>query len=277
MDNEILVKTIKNTCKNFGITVAQLEKELGYSPSLISRWVKTSPSIDKIVEIADYFNVPIDELIGRTLKPNNDSSEQFIDTLFNMTVNKSLEWSDRTKFIPEMENDENFYLEDEGYDIREIFVTSYNNGFFWIYAQYSEEKGNISESYIEIYVQPDKNSKIVLQDVDEDKAENLWMYVHTLLFGSPDEIKAEEFKNTFILNKSVTNGNDVISGGLNTPDIEIIEKCANDPAVQQFIELYSKPEFQKIQQIMTSPNFQAAVETANRMQKYLNLYKKIEE
>ncbi len=275
MDNEILVKTIKNTCKNFGITVAQLEKELGYSPSLISRWVKTSPSIDKIVEIADYFNVPIDELIGRTLKPNNDFSEQFIDTLFNMTVNKSLEWNDRTKLIPEMENDENFYLEDEGYDIREIFVASYNNGFFWIYSQYSEEKGNISESYIEIYVQPDKNSKIVLQDVDEDKAENLWMYVHTLLFGSPDEVKAEEFKNTFILNKSVTNGNDVISGGLNNAiDIEAIEKCANNPAVQYFIKLYSKPEFQKMQQVITSPEFQAAVKAANKIQKYLNPDKK---
>ncbi len=275
MDNEILVKTIKNTCKNFGITVTQLEKELGYSPSLISRWVKTSPSIDKIVEIADYFNVPIDELIGRTLKPNNTSSEQFIDTLFNMTVNKELEWSDRTKLIPDMESDENFYLQDERYDCREIFVASYNNGYFWIYAQYDEEKGYISESNIEIYVQPNKNSKIVLQNVDENKAENLWLYVHTLLFGSLDEIKAEEFKNAFVLNESVTNGNDVLSGGLNNiPDMEIIEKCINDPAVMKMIEIYNKPEFQQLQKTFSSPEFQKTMQVANRLQKYIDIISK---
>lgn len=269
MDNEILVKTIKNTCKNFGITVAQLEKELGYSPSLISRWVKTSPSIDKIVEIADYFNVPIDELIGRTLKSNNTSSEQFIDTLFNMTVNKDLKWSDRTKLIPEMEDDENFYLEEEGYDIREIFAASYNNGYFWIYAQYSLEKGNISESYVEIYIQADKNSKIVLQDVDEEKAEDLWIYVHTLLFGSPDEIKAEDFKNSFVLNQSLSNSDNVISGNSNNNlDIDAIEKIIDDPAIMKLMELYNKPEFQELQKTFSNPEFQTAIQVANKLQKY---------
>ena len=268
MDNEILVKTIKNTCKSFGITVSQLEKELGYSPSLISRWAKTSPSIDKIVEIADYFNVHIDDLIGRTLKSNKPTSEQFINTLFNMTVDRTLEWTDMTDCIPSMEIDEKYQLEDSGYNNRELFGTCYNEGSFWIYAQYDKEKGNISDIYIEIYIQPDSNSSIVLQDVKDESAEKLWIYVHTLLFGTITEIKAEEFKNAFVLNKSLINGNDVLSGGLNDkPETEILAKVANDPAVRQFMELCRKPEFQEMQQVMTSPEFKAAIEAANKIKK----------
>ncbi len=271
MDNEILVKTIKNTCKNFGITVAQLEKEMGYSPSLISRWTKTSPSIDKIVEIADYFNIPIDELIGRTLKHDNTSSEQFIDTLFSMTVNKSLEWSDATKFIPKMEHDENFDLEDEGYDNREIFTTSYNNGYFWVYAQYSEEKGYISESYVEIYVQPNKNSKMVLQNVDADKAKNLWMYVHTLLFGSLDEIKAEEFKSTFMFNESFTNSDNIISQVLNNKiSTESFVKALDDPTITKLKKFLDDPKFQEFQKTFSNPKVWEALRMANKLQNYFD-------
>ena len=254
MDNEKLVKTIRNICKENSISVSQLEKELNFGAGLISRWVKTDPSLSKIIEIADYFNVHIDDLIGRTLKSNNAASEQFIDKLFNMTVEKALEWTDMTDVIPSMESDEKYQLEDSGYNNKELFGACYNEGSFWIYAQYDEEKGNITDIYIEIYIQPDSNSSIVLQDAKDESAEKLWMYVHTLLFGSITEIKAEEFKNAFMLNKSLINGNDVLSGGLNNnPEAEILAKVANDPAVQQFMELCRKPEFQKMQQVMTSP------------------------
>ncbi len=272
MDNELLVKSIRELCKKNNIAISQLENELHFGAGLISRWVKSSPSIDRIIDIADYFHVSIDEVVGRTIKSN---SEEFINTLYDMTINNTINWEIHTDQISKLESDERFYLEDDGFENRELFVSSYKNGFFLLYCQYDEEKGSISDIEIQIYIRSDKKSKAVLQEINTKNAYPLWSYIHTSFYGTLDEVKAEEFKNAFILNKSVTNGDDVISGGLNNViDVEAIEKCANNPAVQQFMELYSKPEFQKMQQVISSPNFQAAIEAANRMKKYFNLDKK---
>lgn len=89
MDNELLVKSIKAACSKRNLTVAQLEKILEYSPSLISRWKKTSPSLDKIVEIADYLNISIDELIGR----NYDADDSFLKIVDRQTFKHILKWN----------------------------------------------------------------------------------------------------------------------------------------------------------------------------------------
>lgn len=66
MDN-ILYERIKLLCKRNGITISRLESELGFGSASIKRWEKTSsPSIDKIVKVASYFDVSIDYLMGRT-------------------------------------------------------------------------------------------------------------------------------------------------------------------------------------------------------------------
>ena len=90
MDNELMVKSIKELCKNNNITVSQLESELKFSPSLISRWKDKTPSIDKIVDIADYFHVTLDEVVGRTLKIDSMVSDEFINILYSMTEDKSI-------------------------------------------------------------------------------------------------------------------------------------------------------------------------------------------
>ena len=68
MDNELLVKSIREICKSNNITPSQLEAELGFGAGLISRWTKSSPSLDKIVDIADYFNVPLTSCCGSCSK-----------------------------------------------------------------------------------------------------------------------------------------------------------------------------------------------------------------
>lgn len=52
MVKEDLVKRIKWICKEKGISVSQLESRLEFSPGLISRWVRMSPSIDKMLVIS---------------------------------------------------------------------------------------------------------------------------------------------------------------------------------------------------------------------------------
>ena len=80
MDNELLVKSIREICKSNNITPSQLEAELGFGAGLISRWTKSSPSLDKIVDIADYFNVPLDKVVGRSIK-----APTFVEALVYLT------------------------------------------------------------------------------------------------------------------------------------------------------------------------------------------------
>lgn len=63
----VLYQRIKQLCSRKGITIAKLESDLGFGNSSIKKWEKSSsPSIDKIVKVATYFDVSIDYLMGRT-------------------------------------------------------------------------------------------------------------------------------------------------------------------------------------------------------------------
>lgn len=266
MNNELLVKTIRNICAENGITVSQLEKTLNFSPSLISRWVKTSPSLDKIVDIADYFNMQIDNVIGRTIKSNNVSSEEFIDTLYSMTINNNITWEVYTDRLLDLESDKRFNFEDDGYENKELFVSSYKSGFFLLYCQYDEEKGAIAEIDIQIYIRPDKKSKAVLQDIDEKKAYQLWSYIHTSFYGTLDEVKAEELKNNFVNNK-ITNIDSYTDEQLQQITSEMLNI---EPDLKAVFEKINTPEFQKLQKIINSQEFQQGIEIATRLSKYYN-------
>ncbi|WP_025685317.1 helix-turn-helix transcriptional regulator [Paenibacillus maysiensis] len=60
-----IVENIKSACVTKGISIPKLEKELGFGRGSIYNWEKSSPSIDKIEKVANYFRLSIDELVGR--------------------------------------------------------------------------------------------------------------------------------------------------------------------------------------------------------------------
>jgi transcriptional regulator with XRE-family HTH domain len=60
-----IVENIKSACITKGISIPKLEKELGFGRGSIYNWEKSSPSIDKIEKVANYFRVSIDEIVGR--------------------------------------------------------------------------------------------------------------------------------------------------------------------------------------------------------------------
>lgn len=61
--NELLVE--RNT------TMYRLARELGVSDNLVGYWckAKNTPTLDKLIKIADYFDVSIDYLVGRSDNP----------------------------------------------------------------------------------------------------------------------------------------------------------------------------------------------------------------
>ena len=73
-----IVENIKVLCAERGISIPKLEKILGLSNGSIYNWNKSFPSVDKVVKVADYFNVSVDFIVGRVARNssyNGGSSE----------------------------------------------------------------------------------------------------------------------------------------------------------------------------------------------------------
>ena len=61
-----IIDKIQELCEETDITILRLEKDLCFSKSIVYTWKNSSPSIDKICKIADYFNVSVDYILERT-------------------------------------------------------------------------------------------------------------------------------------------------------------------------------------------------------------------
>ena len=61
---------IKELAQKQGLSINLLEEKLGYSRNTIYNLKNSKPSTERISEIADYFNVSTDYLLGRTNNPN---------------------------------------------------------------------------------------------------------------------------------------------------------------------------------------------------------------
>ena len=59
-----LVEKIKELCEGKNTTLAGVERELGLGQGTIRKWDKSSPSVDKLQKVANYFNTSIDLLLG---------------------------------------------------------------------------------------------------------------------------------------------------------------------------------------------------------------------
>ena len=64
------LEKIKELAKSRGISLAKLEESLGYSTNYFYTLKTKTPNSDRLQEIADYFNVSTDYLLGRTENPN---------------------------------------------------------------------------------------------------------------------------------------------------------------------------------------------------------------
>ena len=64
-----LFEKIKELCQKRGISINSLEETLGYSRNTIYSMKSKKPNAERLQEIADYFGVSTDYLLGRTDNP----------------------------------------------------------------------------------------------------------------------------------------------------------------------------------------------------------------
>lgn len=208
MDNGKIIESIKDMCRNNNITVTKLEEELGMSQGLVGRWAKSDPSLSKIVDIAEYFHVSLDEVVGF-----HDINDKFLEKLIKQTAEKTIKWNKYNKntheqplhyYDSDMYADPGDFMDEkEYYDFldshKEIsYFVTIKNVYISLYAFYKYQ--NILNPFeIKLFIQPDDNAQLIEQNYSYEQLKVLWLKVlYTLGENAPDEIKAEEFKTSFI-------------------------------------------------------------------------------
>lgn len=71
-----LIHRIKELADDKKLTFAEIERNVGLSNGQIRRWGSSSPKIDNIQKVADFFDVSTDYLLGRTLQKNVESHNE---------------------------------------------------------------------------------------------------------------------------------------------------------------------------------------------------------
>lgn len=64
-----MVDFIRALCAENGMTIAQLERDLGLSKASIAKWDDSRPSVDKVQKVAAYFGMTVSDLLGETKTP----------------------------------------------------------------------------------------------------------------------------------------------------------------------------------------------------------------
>ncbi|WP_456273591.1 helix-turn-helix domain-containing protein [Bacillus sp. AK031] len=67
-----LVNKIKSLCDEKKLTFAEVERKVGLSNGQIRRWDTSSPKIENVQKVADFFDVSTDYILGRTDKKRFD-------------------------------------------------------------------------------------------------------------------------------------------------------------------------------------------------------------
>jgi transcriptional regulator with XRE-family HTH domain len=75
-----MLDKIKELCKKRGLSVSQLEQELGFGNKAIYKWDEQTPGIDRVKKVADYFGVTIDYLVND--EKTYDEKEELLEKAF---------------------------------------------------------------------------------------------------------------------------------------------------------------------------------------------------
>lgn len=76
MNTYEIIKTLANDRK---MTVAELERKLDLSNGSVSKWAKSTPNSKYLEKVADYFDVSVDYLLGRSAKQVEFDLDKAID------------------------------------------------------------------------------------------------------------------------------------------------------------------------------------------------------
>lgn len=217
MDSLLLIDNIRNLCKKNKVSISKLEAELFFSPGLISRWNKSSPSLDKIADIADYFGVSIDELIGRSNSPSNDNNlGRFLFLLYQQSIYAETVWEilnpqSMPKELSSVTLPKNFTNNLYG-----CYYTCYQNGFFILAASHTSD-GILK---LALYILPDIYSRFECICSDTDRLTQLYEFLEPRFRTQLTKTKAHNLISSYLQENTSeeSSGNEKITLMRNTDE-----------------------------------------------------------
>ena len=76
---ETIFDRIKKLADSRGKSIVDVEANLGLSKNYLYKWKKSAPNSKKLIEVADYFNVSTDYLLGRKEDSKTANNNEQID------------------------------------------------------------------------------------------------------------------------------------------------------------------------------------------------------
>lgn len=90
MSNNLL-KNIEFLCEFNKITVAKLERDCDLGNGTIRRWGISSPSVDKVLNVSNYFKISVEDLIYLKLDYDTMKNKEFYYKYFINDILKLIE------------------------------------------------------------------------------------------------------------------------------------------------------------------------------------------
>lgn len=60
----MILDNVKRLCREHGTNITELEKAVGIGTGSIYKWGKSSPSVNAVKLVADFFGVTVDEMLS---------------------------------------------------------------------------------------------------------------------------------------------------------------------------------------------------------------------
>lgn len=106
-----LYERIKEVASQRGYSINRLEKEMGLPRSSISKYNKNVPSVERLQQIADFLNVPLDQLTDGSAKKN---------TIFTKSQNDYLDAMIKESIDSVIKSREQYYIDDDAREYAEF-------------------------------------------------------------------------------------------------------------------------------------------------------------
>ena len=215
-----LVNNIKALCEVKKLSISDLETKLNFSRSSISKWDKSQPTISRVLQVADLFDVSVDFLCKSEFYKEKDLTILFIDTLIKKTSEETIQWTflnsqdsehDKIRYTNELYDHFNIeYYEDyEGqidkYDrVNIYYITSDKNIVYFIdqtiYFCTGGDVDQIDEEYYYIALKDidDKQGNYIIREPSKKELEKLYKEIKNSYYEKPKQKKFDNFIKDFI-------------------------------------------------------------------------------
>lgn len=165
----MVIDRIRDLCLKKGISIPKLEEALGFGAGTITRWKKSEPGVDKILKVANFFNVTTDYLLGKEIPANSFVYDvypsSFSDKLYEMNSTGISHWCNNDLISDEAKA----VLKENAADLLgkyKLLIESYVNALIYLLHEESNPE-------IQRIIASKENTKLFLEQYTNHQTQEL--------------------------------------------------------------------------------------------------------